>query len=93
MAGAPREMTRAEIDNDKNLQAAVDFAVEEYNSKTVSRYNTYIHIFIIYYRKVIYQRARTKTKGIKYFNILRFSVNPSISKKTVGKRNNGEVNN
>ena len=38
MVGAPREMLRDEIDNDKVLHAAVDFAVAEYNSKTDSRY-------------------------------------------------------
>ena len=38
LVGAPREMSQAEIDKDKDLQAAMQFAVDKYNSVTDSRY-------------------------------------------------------
>ena len=37
MPGAPREMSQAEITGDNDLQAAVTFAVDEYNAGTDSR--------------------------------------------------------
>jgi len=38
MPGAPREMSQAEIDGDSDLQAAVRFAVDEYNAGTDSSF-------------------------------------------------------
>ena len=37
LVGAPREMSQAEIQKDKDLQAAMEFAVDKYNSDTDSR--------------------------------------------------------